>query len=93
MNAQLRKTEKLEHFQWPDFIKIRDFWHDFTKSAIWPLRSGKTGRVWMVLLAVPGEVGVGYPGESKVVLLPENNKQTKTTQRELLGVSTRTPNS
>ena len=47
--------------------------------------TGKTGRVWMVLLAVPGEVGVGYPGESKVVLLPENNKQTKTTQRELLG--------
>ena len=53
----------------------------------------KVGRIWMVLLAVPGEVGVGYPGESKVVLLPENNKQSKTTQRELLGVSTRTPNS
>ena len=54
---------------------------------------GKTGRIWMVLLAVPGEVGVGYPGESKVVLLPENNKQTKTTKRHPLEVSTRTPNS
>ena len=54
---------------------------------------GKIGRIWMVLLAVPGEVGVGYPGESKVVLLPENNKQTKTTKRQPLEVSTRTPNS